>query len=157
MIHCFSHKIEIDTPLVFSSTIQPIAQAPRLHDPSIADAHILGWGIWQLDPQEVSPVLQYARATILTPEECADVTAGSSIPLEQTICTGPITGGIAGCNGDSGGPMIQEIQNGDNVEYIQIGVAAWAIRPCGAPRAPTGYVAVTYFRDWFDAVMLYGR
>lgn len=27
------------------------------------------------------------------------------------MCTGPITGGIAACNGDSGGPLIQYVPN----------------------------------------------
>lgn len=148
-------QIELLTPLVFSSTVQPIVQAPRLHDPStLGNAQILGWGFWQLDPDEVSPILQYAHVTILSSEECADVTAGTYLPLENTICTGPVSGGVGGCNGDSGGPMIQVVQNDDgSEEYIQIGVAAWAIRPCGAPRAPTGYVGTTYFRDWIDELV----
>lgn len=116
----------------------------------------MGWGLWQLDPQEVAPVLQYAHVTVLTTQECADITRGSGLPMEQTICTGPITGGIGGCNGDSGGPMIQEIQDGEYTRYVQVGVAAWAVRPCGAPKAPTGYVAVTYFRDWFDEIIADG-
>lgn len=132
-------------PLIFSPTVQPINIAPTGHNSFARDVTIIGWGIWDVETQEIAPVLQHATVPLLSQSECERVTLAHDVPIYSTLCTGPIEGGFGGCNGDSGGPMIQETANG---EYIQVGVAAWAIRPCGAPEAPTGYVEVSDYNTW---------
>lgn len=124
--------------------MQPITIAQQNHNSFARNVTIIGWGIWDVETQEIAPILQHATVPLITQAECERVTLPYDVPIRSTLCTGPIEGGFGGCNGDSGGPMIQETDDG----IIQVGVAAWAIRPCGAPEAPTGYVEVADYYAW---------
>lgn len=58
------------------------------------------------------------------------------------LCTGPLTGGLSTCSGDSGGPLIQ---NGE-----VIGIVSWGFIPCGTTNAPSVFVTVADYEGWID-------
>lgn len=91
-------------------------------------------------------MLRYTTLPLITQEQCALAVKESvyKMPTHANLCTGPLTGGYGGCSGDSGGPMIQEMDD----DIVQVGIASWAIRPCGDINSPTGYLEVAKFHDW---------
>lgn len=137
--------LHLSSPLVFSETVVPTILPTE--DDVFYNGAIIGWGIydWYNETTPILPdILQRADVTIIPDDICRGLTAAFLPIFENFICTGPLIGGISGCNGDSGGPMYTMI----NDRIVQIGVASWAMRPCGAPNAPTGYVSTQNFLDW---------
>lgn len=66
---------------------------------------------------------------------------GDYKPLNQkNVCTGPLSGGLSPCSGDSGGPLAQ---NGK-----VIGVVSWGLSPCGSKGAPAVYSKVSSYIDF---------
>lgn len=58
------------------------------------------------------------------------------------ICTGPLTGSFSACNGDFGGPLIQD-------DGVLVGIASWGVTPCGTVGAPSAvFTRVSAFIDW---------
>ncbi|XP_055636269.1 trypsin-like [Toxorhynchites rutilus septentrionalis] len=89
------------------------------------------------------PLLDYATG------EQANGGSGNSPLAETNICTGPLTGGIAACSGDSGGPLLIR----ENGQRMQIGIVSWGWIPCGSVGRPSVYVGVSHYVDWVkDAI-----
>ncbi|XP_055607281.1 lectizyme-like [Uranotaenia lowii] len=66
-------------------------------------------------------------------------------PLEDTnFCAGEMSGTANACHRDSGGPLIQEV---DNIA-TQIGIVSWGALPCTAYRSPTVITWVAIFKEW---------
>lgn len=97
-----------------------------------------------------------------------------SNPLDKNahICTGPVSGGIAACSGDSGGPLIEmvpesefnkedleayddnfkdsnevRVRNDSNIPVIR-GIVSWGISPCGIKGGPTVFTNVFEYIDF---------
>ncbi|XP_060810817.1 trypsin-like [Amyelois transitella] len=132
-------------PFQFTKEIQPIqlAMDPIIY-PSLT---LIGWG--ELRTTWFFPALpsklQEVKQEYLPHEACYKAVDGllgfgETNPLVEyaNICTGPITGGIAACNGDSGGPLI-------DIDYVPVilGVVSWGVTPCGEEGAPTVFTNVT--------------
>lgn len=96
---------------------------------------------------------------------------------ESNVCTGPLTGGTSACSvsflsfsfffrkfsgvfyeflnvsllqGDSGGPLT--IRNKDDKAEV-VGVASWAMFPCGRKGAPAVFTKVSSYVDWINRIM----
>ncbi|XP_045485912.1 trypsin-2-like [Pieris rapae] len=67
-------------------------------------------------------------------------------PLDRNahICTGPLSGGIAACSGDSGGPLIEMVSS---IPVIR-GIVSWGISPCGIEGGPTVFTNVFEYIDF---------
>lgn len=64
------------------------------------------------------------------------------LDIETNVCTGPLTGGVSICAGDSGGPLA------DPQGQKLIGIASWTANPCGRPGAPSVHVRVSSYTRW---------
>lgn len=149
----FNVKVYVAEEIQFSETIQPTRLPPRTIDPFQRGVTIIGWGIYDYVGGEgvIPDILQMADIPLLNPQECTAVIG--DFHHDHFLCTGPVTGGFGACSGDSGGPMVQETDDGG---FIQLGVAAWAFLPCGQPGQPSGYVAVHKFIDWIFTTIVAG-
>lgn len=120
--------------IVMGPTAQPIA-LPANYNVPVGSATISGWGQTggTILPQ-MPNILQKATLSLIDMQTCRDAAANAGIvndPLDTTnLCTGPLTGGVAVCSGDSGSPLIQN--------NIVIGVVSWGWSPCGSAGVPTG-------------------
>lgn len=105
-----------------------------------------GWGsvsttVWPITPDR----LQTVNIPIVPLAECARVLGES--PLHETnVCTGPLTGGVSACSGDSGGPLTQ---NGTEL----VGIVSWGYIPCGSVNAPSVYGRVSAFVEWIEDII----
>jgi len=116
---------------------------------------LAGWGSIKPDPMhpEVPAKLQMADLPILSYDDCNEALNkfGEDHPLAKTnICSGPLTGGLSPCVGDSGGPLIQRTKEGVTT---QRGVVSWGLAPCGQVGAPAVYTDVAQFVDWISKKM----
>ncbi|MFZ2104008.1 MAG: trypsin-like serine protease [Roseiarcus sp.] len=96
--------------------------------------------------------LEQVSLPIVTRSECARVLAsalhaspGDPAPVDETnLCAGdPSRGGRDSCNGDSGGPLIENMDG----RQAQIGVVSWGAG-CGQKATVGVYTSVGYFESW---------
>ncbi|KAK9736499.1 Trypsin [Popillia japonica] len=128
--------LRLSSSLSWSESVQPI-DLPAAGDVPTGNSILSGWGSVSTSIIPNMPnTLQKANLPLLDWDVCASALAslfGSSDPLASTnVCTGPLTGGISACSGDSGGPLAQNGQI--------IGIVSWGVSPCGTAGAPSVYV-----------------
>ncbi|XP_063916820.1 trypsin-1-like [Zophobas morio] len=141
--------LKLASPLTFGDLVKPIA-LPEADSVPTGNAILSGWGSTSTSDIPVMPdQLQTTTIPLLSFEECSGaieslLEQGEENPLseESNICTGPLTGGISACSGDSGGPLIQD----DNI----IGIVSWGFTPCGSDGAPSVYTKVSNFIDFIN-------
>ena len=134
-------------PFQFNEFVQPIA-LPAAGSEHTGDVVLHGWGSTSDSWSSIMPdALQTVTKPIITLEECeAAFNFNYSSPLhENNICTGPLSGGIGGCGGDSGGPISQRGK--------VLGIANWTAFPCGQENGPTVYCKVSAYIDWIDGII----
>ncbi|XP_018323860.1 trypsin-1-like [Agrilus planipennis] len=141
--------IKVDSPFVFTSSVQPVQLPKRGLNPS-GIGIISGWG--RTFYNSVRPdVLTYAAVRIISNRDCAQTLisyVGSSSPLDDTqFCTSATESDgnekTSVCDGDIGGPFVQG--------YVQVGIISWGITPCGTTRTPSVYVKLSLYVDWINA------
>uniref|UniRef100_A0A1L8EIQ4 Putative trypsin-like serine protease n=1 Tax=Haematobia irritans TaxID=7368 RepID=A0A1L8EIQ4_HAEIR len=143
-------------PLIFDKFVQP-ANLPEQDAMPDGYGTLYGWGNVSMTIVPKYPhKLQQANMPILDLELCEQVLASSGMQLHETnLCTGPLTGGVSICTADSGGPLIQNVDNGIYGEAIHtvIGIVSWGKMPCGQRNAPSVFVRVSAFTKWIQQVI----
>ncbi|CAK1545223.1 unnamed protein product [Leptosia nina] len=167
------------SPFYFTKEIQPI----RLPQDSkiISDSlQLAGWGALRTTSfiPDLPSRLQEVQVKYIPYDECYRsleqvLEDGESNPLDRNahICTGPLSGGIAACSGDSGGPLIEMVPESNLVDESEayddnfedtikrakdtdenvpviLGIVSWGIAPCGIKGGPTVYTKVSEYLDF---------
>lgn len=130
----------LQVPFALTSSIRIIPLPPRdvVHS---GQATLFGWGSTSTGFFPSYPrILQTVNKPIVDYATCEQIFGSRLHPTN--ICTGPLTGGISACSGDSGGPLDQ---NG-----VIVGIVSWGGIPCGRPNSPSVFVRVSAFIDWID-------
>lgn len=96
-----------------------------------------GWGMIDEEHSLEGQTLQYIQQTTLEQDVCSKILNSKNLQ-DHNICAF-YQDGHGMCNGDSGGPLIQN----DKL----IGIASWVRKPCGSGR-PDVYVRVSEFGHW---------
>lgn len=136
--------IRVDPGFEYNSFVGPI-ELPVANERHTGDVQLHGWGSISTTHWPILPdILQTVVKPIISLTECAEAFGPS--PLHETnVCTGPLSGGISACSGDSGGPITQA--------GAVIGIASWTVIPCGQANAPTVYTGVSSFIDWIENIV----
>ncbi|CAG2173672.1 unnamed protein product [Oppiella nova] len=139
--------IQVDEPIDFGAHIKPICLPPEdTDDLSDRNATITGWGRLSQGGERAA-VLKEANVPIVSNKRCEEmfksVGRNEAIP-EILMCAGYDKGGPDSCNGDSGGPL--QVQN-DEGHWFLAGIVSWGIG-CGEPSQPGVYTRVSVFRQW---------
>ncbi|CAH2241203.1 jg3268 [Pararge aegeria aegeria] len=110
--------LRVKDPFIFTDEVQPI-NLPFNHKISNDDSLILaGWGVLKttIFIPDLPNGLQEVKVTYMPFDQCRkavdqikDAYEYNPLNKDSNICTGPITGGVAACGGDSGGPLIQMV------------------------------------------------
>lgn len=149
--------LELETALVFSDQIQPIA-LPSQDEPVDDDTLciISGWGNTQ-NAQESKEKLRAAYVPSVNQKECEAAYSSFGGITDRMICAGFKKGQVDACQGllklsifsttslinnfpgDSGGPM--------RAENKLVGVVSWGYQ-CALPNYPGVYSRVASVRDW---------
>merc|ERR1711872_385478 len=111
------------------------------------DAYISGWGKLSGDNGVLPTTLQIESIPIISDEKCAE-TWGARRITPQSICVGGESHGA--CNGDSGGPLFQEVSG----TWYLIGDTSWGASSCDATAYPTVYAKNSAVHDWIHEQMV---
>ncbi|XP_047988464.1 lectizyme-like [Leguminivora glycinivorella] len=116
--------LHTSNPFKFTKFIQP-AMLPLISKATYESPLTLtGWGILKTTFffPDLPRYLQEVNVTFIPYKECYEAIEsikdkGETNPLDEksNICTGPLSGGVSACSGDSGGPLIQFINEYDNI------------------------------------------
>ncbi|XP_066587685.1 transmembrane protease serine 9-like [Prorops nasuta] len=140
--------IKLKKPLSLSKAISPI-NLPLADAEHSGTVVLSGWGSISTTNSPIMPnELQKAELPVVDLETCKQAIedlVGPSPLHETNVCTGPLTGGLSACSGDSGGPLIA-IKSENEAEVV--GIVSWGIIPCGSPGAPSVYTKVSSYIDW---------
>ncbi|TRY55615.1 hypothetical protein DNTS_021495 [Danionella cerebrum] len=137
--------IKLSEPVILSNSIQlgcvpPAGSVVANNYP----CYISGWG-------RLSSKLQQALMPAVDHATCSRSDWWGSSVKESMICAGG-DGIVAGCNGDSGGPL--NCKNADDIWEVH-GIASFVSgMGCNTIRKPTVFTRVSSFTDWVDKVMM---
>ncbi|KFM63809.1 Serine proteinase stubble, partial [Stegodyphus mimosarum] len=133
-------------PVTFQKNILPIC-VPSSNNSYVGKyATVTGWGRLR-EEGPLPDVIQEVSLPVITNKLCESMyqDAGfvEDIP-DIFICAGYADGGKDSCEGDSGGPMV--IQEDDG-RWVLAGVISWGIG-CALPNQPGVYTRITKFSEW---------
>nr|XP_023407682.1 chymotrypsin-C isoform X2 [Loxodonta africana] len=141
--------IKLAEPVELSDTIQ-VACLPEEDSvlPNGFSCYITGWGrLWTSGPiadelqQGLLPVVQYST--------CARIDWWGFLVKKTMVCAGG-DGVISACNGDSGGPLNCQAENGSwEVHGI---VSFGSSQGCNIQKKPTVFTRVSAYIDWINKV-----
>lgn len=108
---------------------------------------LAGWG--QTSTGILPPsatFLQKIQQPVLAFDQCRTALANFGIDLqEEYMCTGQLTGGIGVCNGDAGGPVLQ---NG-----VLLGIISFTTSPCAAVGGASVHVNIAHYIPWIRNII----
>ncbi|XP_049867243.1 trypsin-like [Pectinophora gossypiella] len=142
--------LKTSMPFQMTKEVQPV-NLPVNFKVKPDNLALTGWGVLKTTFffPSLPENLQEVNVTYIPYDECYQAVEKLREPYEKNplnnkanICTGPLSGGIAGCNGDSGGPLIQF--------PVLLGVVSWGVSPCGQKGAPTVYTKVSNYLDFIN-------
>lgn len=131
--------VELEKPLVFSSTIQPIPLETKVI-PSGSEIIISGWGQLSTYFPRLPTLLQFTTVRSISNINCA---AQMLVYYNSLLCLAH-TKGNGVCSGDSGGPAAYKGK--------LAGVSGFVVGDCGSNIAD-GFAKVSYHIDWIKENM----
>jgi secreted trypsin-like serine protease len=139
--------LRLAEPLAFGSSVAPIrvpvSQDPNAWPPVGTAATISGWGSTEFEG-DPSNQLRAAQIQILGSPDRGDCGSyGSSFDGVVEICAGVPTGGIDACQGDSGSPLVVDVEG----TPVLAGVTSVGFE-CGRVDYPGIFTRLTTFVLW---------
>ncbi|KAG5281676.1 hypothetical protein AALO_G00047560 [Alosa alosa] len=151
--HCISNDIaliKLETPVIFSDSILPacLPEAGHVLDHDFP-CYVTGWGrLWMDGPG--ADVLQQALLPVVDHATCSQSDWWSMLATDDMVCAGG-DGQVAGCNGDSGGPLICQ---SPDVSWEVHGVVSFGSGTgCNVHQKPTVFMQVSSYIDWINATV----
>ncbi|SPP72894.1 trypsin 3A1 [Drosophila guanche] len=139
--------IQLQQPLVYSSSIQPIVLATRQDQPS-SQLFVSGWGSQAISQLQPEKRLRYTVVQQRDQAQCARNYFGAGTVTSSMFCAGTPQGGRDSCQGDSGGPLVISL-NGRMRLY---GIVSWGMG-CAHAMFPGIYTRVAEYNDWIEQTM----
>lgn len=142
--------LELESPVSYDQHIVPICMPDDEDDFTGRMAVVTGWGRLKYGGG-VPSILQEVQVPIIENQVCQDMfeTAGHTKSiLSSFLCAGYANGQRDSCEGDSGGPLMIEKDNG---RWTLIGTVSHGIK-CAAPYLPGVYMRTTYYKPWLQTI-----
>lgn len=122
--------LKLAQPLVFDDSVQPIA-LPEADDMVEGDVVLSGWGSTSSSGYGLPEFLQKVTLPIVDNKTCKQAIerlVGHAPVANSNVCTGPLTGGVSACSGDSGGPLMKYHEDGTKEV---VGIVSWGMNRFG--------------------------
>ncbi|KAF5282498.1 hypothetical protein FQR65_LT14268 [Abscondita terminalis] len=131
-----------------------VAAAP-ISIPDNSYLTIAGWGYRSSSNPQVSLRLQYAVGYRISNQECQTLinVPNAIVTSNMTCFLGYYQQTEASCNGDSGGPVLQQYP--PNYEYKLIALIDWDVKPCGSYNKPSVGTLIYPYISWTDCITYY--
>eukprot|EP00057_Strongylocentrotus_purpuratus_P011161 XP_011665635.1 PREDICTED: uncharacterized protein LOC585547 isoform X4 [Strongylocentrotus purpuratus] len=141
--------LKLASPLNITNEVQPIC-LPTMDETIPQPGQYVtftGWGSYRERNDRLPDFLQEGRMPVIPNNFCDHYAYFLSV-RPSMFCTMYHTGLQGVCTGDSGGPIVQEI----NGRWTLVGISSW-VEICGAPYIPNGFTRVSSFIDLVQAAM----
>ncbi|XP_050527110.1 serine protease filzig-like [Daktulosphaira vitifoliae] len=142
--------LELESPVSYDQHIVPICMPDEDDDFTGRMAVVTGWGRLKYGGG-VPSILQEVQVPILENQICQELFekgGHSKTILNSFLCAGYANGQKDSCEGDSGGPLMVEKDNG---RWTLIGTVSHGIK-CASPYLPGVYMRTTYYKPWLQAI-----
>jgi len=138
--------IELPSPITFNDYIKPSCLPAPGNTADVGDmVSVIGWGRPSDSASGISPVLRMVHdIPVMSNRECNSY---YGIVKDGVVCI-DTTGGRGSCNGDSGGPLIDEVSSG---KWNQVGVVSFGSTAGCEVGAPAGFTRTEYYLDWISS------
>merc|ERR1712002_98702 len=140
--------IKIDGEVQLQAGVVETITLPAAGQEFTGTATISGWGKIGGNINILPTSLQIVDLPLISDASCAAIWGARRI-TEQSVCVGGPTSSTGACNGDSGGPLFQEV----NGVYYLIGNTSWGASSCDASEYPTIYSKNAAVADWIQQQM----
>lgn len=139
--------IHLKEPLIFNKAVNAVSLPVYDYMYENTTARLVGWGSKTMGVVPDYPnILQTLNLPIMYIKVCMfDWILGGKVWNETHLCTGPLSGTRAPCNGDMGAPLTNKT--------ILVGITSWAPFPCAPANVPSVYVRVTQYVGWLKSMI----
>ncbi|XP_043917900.1 chymotrypsin-like elastase family member 2A [Protopterus annectens] len=110
--------------------------------------YVTGWGLLQAGGT-VSETLQQAQLPVVNYETCSKLGWWATNVKKTMVCAGG-DGVVSGCNGDSGGPL--NCQNEEGTWEVH-GIVSFGSPLCSQKNKPTVFTRVSAYNSWINEIM----
>lgn len=139
-------QLRLQSPFGVNEWIQP-ALLPAAGAVATGATMIAGWG--QTSTGILPPTashLQKIQAAVVPFTECRNSLLTFGLDLQEGfMCTGPLSGGIGVCAGDSGGPVLQN--------NVLLGIISFTTSPCAAVGSASVHVDIASYIPWINGIV----
>ncbi|XP_078095184.1 chymotrypsin-C-like [Mustelus asterias] len=142
--------IKLSTPVTLTSSIElGCIPAPNSVLPNNYPCFVTGWGrLYTNGP--IADNLQQALMPVVDHTTCSKMDWWGFSVRKTMVCAGG-DGIVAGCNGDSGGPLNCRATDGT---WQVHGIASFVSGlGCNAKKKPTVFTRVSAYNDWINQIM----
>ncbi|RZF33359.1 hypothetical protein LSTR_LSTR007704 [Laodelphax striatellus] len=145
--------LELESPVQFDSHIVPICMPQDDDDFTGRMATVTGWGRLKYGQYRggVPNRKQEVHVPVMENAVCQEMfqTAGHTKSiLNSFVCAGYANGQRDSCEGDSGGPLMVEREDG---HWVLAGTVSHGIK-CAAPYLPGVYMRTTFYKPWLQSI-----
>uniref|UniRef100_A0A2I3T5C1 Serine protease 22 n=1 Tax=Pan troglodytes TaxID=9598 RepID=A0A2I3T5C1_PANTR len=145
--------VRLERSIQFSERVLPICLPDAsIHLPPNTHCWISGWGSIQDGvPLPHPQTLQKLKVPIIDSEVCSHLYwrgAGQGPITEDMLCAGYLEGERDACLGDSGGPLMCQVDGA----WLLAGIISWG-EGCAERNRPGVYISLSAHRSWVEKIV----